>query len=209
MTIYLVKASILTWYYSITPPTFSRFRLGLHFICGCCIFSFIASLGMLFLYCQPVSRNWSLDERQLCVASAQPPTFFFTFACHILTEILIFVYPVPLLICVRFVPQRQRTWGIIFLFAMGFLAIVATLGKVLAITIQYVSLFSQFFSRSLTDIKWDPRGNWYRGWSRMHHRHDRCLLPTAAHTHTVEQTTEAEAFCPLPFEEIIQSDQSD
>jgi hypothetical protein len=136
LTTYLVKAAIIAWYYSITPPSLSRCRIALHAICGCCIFGFVASMGFNFLSCWPISRNWTLDESKLCIASAQLPTFFITFACHVLTELLIYVYPFPLLKSVRLVPQRRRTYGIVFLFALGFLSIAASLARIAAIGIR-------------------------------------------------------------------------
>ncbi|KAA8912293.1 hypothetical protein FN846DRAFT_321919 [Sphaerosporella brunnea] len=132
MSIYLVKAAIIAWYYSITPPTLARCRMALHVMCGCCIFGFLVAMGFSMLSCLPISRNWRLDQG-FCIATAQMPTFFATFTCHVCTEIFIFVYPMPLL---KIVPQRRRTCGIGFLFALGILSIIATLARVTAIGIS-------------------------------------------------------------------------
>jgi hypothetical protein len=130
----------VTWFYIITPRTLSRCRIALHIISTACICSFCLALGFNGLSCFPVSRNWSLDVNRLCIASARPATFFITFGCHLGTDIMIFMYPFSLLKSVHLMQRKQRKWGIIFLFTLGFLAIISTCARVIAISIRYLSL---------------------------------------------------------------------
>lgn len=137
LILYLVKAAIVTWYYTITPRTLPRCRLALHLISAVCLASFCLAVGSNCFSCYPVHHNWALDPVRLCIASARPWAFFVSFGCHLATEILIFVYPFPLLRSIRTAHPHPRRWGIFFLFALGFLAIVATCARVIAITVRY------------------------------------------------------------------------
>lgn len=138
VAIYLVKAALLIWYYTITPKTLTRCRRALQLISALCVISFLLALGFSFLWCWPVSRNWTLEGPRICIASAQAPTFYITFACHILTDLLIFVYPFPLMRHARLARHDRRAWGIVILFALGFLAIACTLARVAATIMRYV-----------------------------------------------------------------------
>ncbi|KAF8539693.1 hypothetical protein BDD12DRAFT_837069 [Trichophaea hybrida] len=136
IVIYLVKAAVVTWFYMITPRTLPRCRIALHIISAVCICSFCLALGFNGLSCFPISRNWSLDVNRLCIASARLATFFTTFGCHLGTDIMIFMYPFSLLRSVHLIQRKQKKWGIIFLFTLGFLAIISTCARVIAISIS-------------------------------------------------------------------------
>ncbi|CCX31598.1 Similar to hypothetical protein AOL_s00080g416 [Arthrobotrys oligospora ATCC 24927]; acc. no. EGX48291 [Pyronema omphalodes CBS 100304] len=135
--LYLVKAAVIAWYYCITPSTFTRCRIALNIISVTCVVSFLVTMGFNGLSCYPVPRNWSLDADKLCVSSAQYSTFFISFGGHLCTDIAIFCYPFSLLKSIRRRLQHTRIrWGIIFLFLLGFLAIISTCARVIAVSLD-------------------------------------------------------------------------
>lgn len=193
LILYLVKAAIVTWYYTITPRTLPRCRLALHLISAACLASFCLAVGSNCFSCYPVHHNWALDPVRLCIASARPWAFFVSFGCHLATEILIFVYPFPLLRSIRTAHPHPRRWGIFFLFALGFLAIVATCARVIAITIRYCPTCSRMSVRCMLtlligSLSQRNRTNCRRlGHCRMHRQHPCCLLPRPARADPVEE----------------------
>lgn len=140
LSLYLVKAALLVWYYTITPKTLTRCRSALQAISGLCVLGFFLAVGFNFLWCWPVSRNWTLDGPRMCVAAAQLPPLIVTLVFHLITNILIFVYPFPLMRSAHLVQQSRRTWGIAFLFALGFVAIASTVARVAATMTRYARI---------------------------------------------------------------------
>jgi hypothetical protein len=182
--LYLVKAAVIAWYYCITPSTFTRCRIALNIISVTCVVSFLVTLGFNGLSCYPVPRNWSLDADKLCVSSAQYSTFFISFGAHICTDIAIFCYPFSLLKSIRRRLQHTRIrWGIIFLFLLGFLAIISTCARVIAVSLEYVPLLHQepLKPRVLTNIPQlhSPHRRPCNH-HRVHRQHPHRLLPNFA-----------------------------
>lgn len=188
LVLYLVKAAIVTWYYTITPRTLPRCRLALHLISAACLAGFCLAVGLNGFSCYPVHRNWALDPASLCIASARPWAFFVSFGCHLATEILIFVYPFPLLRSIRTARARPRRWSIIFLFILGSLAIVATCARVIAIAIRYAR--PARIPRTvgmLTSPQCNRASRRRLDHHRVHRQHPCCLLPRPARADPVQE----------------------
>lgn len=129
--LWLIKAGILSFYYVVIPRTLPLYRWFLHITAGLCIVTFFMVFFINMFWCDPIWRNWSLDEAEICVASAKEPPFFLTVGSTIITDLLIFFLPFPLLQNIH-LPRRKMV-GVIVLFTLGSLTILAAICRVAVI----------------------------------------------------------------------------
>src|SRR5690349_3084367 len=102
-----VKAAMLLFYYSLIPCTLRHYRQVTHVVSVVVGISFLVMLYLNFLYCYPVSRNWSLDPKRVCYSWPAYIPYFTSLALHYATDLLILILPFPILRFVTLSPHDK------------------------------------------------------------------------------------------------------
>ncbi|KAJ6262677.1 hypothetical protein Dda_3489 [Drechslerella dactyloides] len=127
--VWLVKCTILSFYYTIIPTSLSTYRKALHVVMAGVLASMATVLCINIFWCLPIRRNWSLSRDSECLSFATIPVFIISTACNILTDMAILILPLPLLRNIKFQHRSQLT-GIAAVFALGCFAMLASVVRV-------------------------------------------------------------------------------
>ncbi|KAF3210936.1 hypothetical protein TWF192_000037 [Orbilia oligospora] len=127
--LWLVKCALLSFYYTIIPPSLTAHRKALHFVTAAVLISMFGVLSINIFWCMPVSLNWSLNKEDICFSFATIPVFIISTACNILTDIAIFILPFPLLRNIKF-QRRSQLVGLVTIFTLGCFSMLASVVRV-------------------------------------------------------------------------------
>ncbi|KAH7108844.1 hypothetical protein B0J11DRAFT_554836 [Dendryphion nanum] len=135
-TIYLCKASILTFYLDLFPKHNHLYRILLHAVIGYATAAFIISLSITLFLCFPVQRQWPV-EADMCPPSASHVNFQIGWALHFSSGILIFFLPFLILHKLQVKPLVKR--GVQCIFGLGIINIAICLARFLTIELNEAS----------------------------------------------------------------------
>ncbi|EPS41631.1 hypothetical protein H072_4493 [Dactylellina haptotyla CBS 200.50] len=144
-SLWLIKCTILSFYYTIIPTSLPIHRKALNIVTGAVLLSMLGVLCVNIFWCMPVNRNWSLNREEICFSFATIPVFIISTACNILTDVAIFILPFPLIRNIKF-QRRSQLFGVISIFALGCFAMLASVVRVAILadtaTLTHVAVWS-------------------------------------------------------------------
>jgi hypothetical protein len=122
------KAAFLAFYYSIFSLQGRRTRIALLSACVFAFFTFTLHMGLIAFWCSPVSANWAPPPgRRLCSAVHSIDSVAISTIANVATDVVILSIPVHALwIRAKQFGNGDRA-GLVFVFAMGSVSIVAAL----------------------------------------------------------------------------------
>jgi len=124
-----VKLSLLCLYLRLSPDKF--FRLLVYIMVFVSIAFGISSIFTAALQCRPLSKLWIPEQPGSCVHII---TFYYANAAiNIITDAIIYLMPIKVLWALQ-LPKRQRL-GLIFLFSLGGIVVVASVIRLAALHI--------------------------------------------------------------------------
>ncbi|KAJ6256239.1 hypothetical protein Dda_9074 [Drechslerella dactyloides] len=130
-----LKICFLILYGGLIPRSMRWLRVCLYVTWAVVVVGFIASVLLMAVWCIPVTRNWDItklmgDEGRCFAYSSYEPYFTLT-AFHVVTDIMIYTLPFPVLKTLSL--NRRQHWGVISIFALGGLCIACTIGRTVAV----------------------------------------------------------------------------
>ncbi|KAK6540607.1 hypothetical protein TWF694_008002 [Orbilia ellipsospora] len=128
-SVWLVKCAILSFYYTIIPASLPIHRKALNITTVAVLLSLLVVSFLNMFWCIPVSRNWSLNQNDICLSFTTIPVFIISTACNIITDIAIFILPFPLLRNIKF-QRRSQLVGVICIFLLGCFTMLASVVRV-------------------------------------------------------------------------------
>ncbi|PVH90564.1 hypothetical protein DM02DRAFT_678529 [Periconia macrospinosa] len=132
-TIYLCKASVLTFYLDLFPKHNHLYRILLYAVIGYSTVAFIVSLSITLFLCFPVQRQWSIGA-DMCLPGAAHINFQVGWAFHFSSGILIFLLPFLILHKLQVKPLVKR--GVQCMFGLGIINIAICLTRFLTIELN-------------------------------------------------------------------------
>ncbi|KAK6346505.1 hypothetical protein TWF696_006630 [Orbilia brochopaga] len=130
-----LKICFLLLYGGLIPRSMRWLRVCLYVTWAVVAVGYVASMLLMALWCIPVRRNWDIsklmgDEGRCFAYSSYVPYFTLT-AFHVITDIMIYTLPFPVLKSLSL--NRRQHWGVISIFALGGLCIACTIGRTVAV----------------------------------------------------------------------------
>lgn len=144
LCIWFIKFGILGFYYRLVPRN-TRHRTILHLVTTTLIITLIVIIFINLFLCQPVSSNWSLDTSNKCYSSTSTAPFIFSALANVVTDIMVFAIPFPLIPTLKSIPKRQRV-GLIVTFSLGAVTITVFVVRIIVIAISAVIALSAILS---------------------------------------------------------------
>ncbi|KAI3393297.1 hypothetical protein diail_4479 [Diaporthe ilicicola] len=186
--LYFPKFSLLMSYANMVPVTEPRMRIFLGIIATYLVLACLTAVFADLFWCgKDVSINW-LDPHK-CSSFSNPHLQKLTWTMNILGELLLFIFPFPILTSLKFTQFREKV-GLALIFALGFITILVSTGRFMfmifltndislsvwttvemAISVMVVSLmamrpllrrFGKAVSKTLSKIRTTPREPRYK-----------------------------------------------
>ncbi|KAK6498954.1 hypothetical protein TWF481_011525 [Arthrobotrys musiformis] len=131
LSLWGVKFYLVALFYQLIPPaTMPRQRIALHIIAAFVVSSCFVWLGLNIFWCMPIHSNWEVEQPQdACVAYFAYDPYIITVSLHAGTEFMIFSLPFSFLHVLRR-NNKKQFYAASAIFAIGFLGVVITLGRV-------------------------------------------------------------------------------
>lgn len=139
--LWLCKAAFLAFYFNLISYLSPRIRLALHAVTAYTIATYILSVGLSVLWCQPISRNWSYGPNN-CSAFMDPIPLTIQQFANISTDIMstygisvyiaegnvnkVVVMVLPIQIFRNHHLNTREKNGVAFIFFLGILTIAAS-----------------------------------------------------------------------------------
>ncbi|KAK6336095.1 hypothetical protein TWF696_001663 [Orbilia brochopaga] len=132
-----VKIYLLTLYYKIVIPSLlPTQRLLLHVLSALVGATCVVWIFLNMFWCVPTSKNWEVSEtHRACLAYFARVPYITSVSMHVGTELLIFSFPFTFL---HYLHQldRRRYYAAAGMFAIGFVGVIISLGRVAYIFTQ-------------------------------------------------------------------------
>ncbi|EPS44923.1 hypothetical protein H072_1079 [Dactylellina haptotyla CBS 200.50] len=130
-----LKVCFLMLYGGLIPRSMRWLRNCLYGTWFVVAVGFIVSMLLMGLWCMPVRRNWDVTklvgDQGRCFAYSSYEPYFTLTAFHIITDIMIYTLPFPVMRTLSL--DRRQHWGVISIFALGGVCIASTIGRTIAI----------------------------------------------------------------------------
>ncbi|KAF3931671.1 hypothetical protein ABW20_dc0110696 [Dactylellina cionopaga] len=130
-----LKICFLLLYGGLIPPSMRWLRNCLYATWAIVAVGFVVSMLMMALWCMPVERNWDVTKLMgvegRCFAYSSYEPYFTLTGFHIITDILIYTLPFPILKSLSL--NRRQHLGVLSIFALGGICIASTIGRTVAI----------------------------------------------------------------------------
>lgn len=108
------KLSLLTFYLRISP--FPRFQIPVWVVIGIVSCYTAVITGLLLFSCNPIWMAWSaFPDASKCID--RPPLYIATAVANIVTDIILFVLPIPMVVNLNM--ARPKKVGILIVFSLG------------------------------------------------------------------------------------------
>ncbi|KAL1869631.1 hypothetical protein Daus18300_005486 [Diaporthe australafricana] len=125
--LYFPKFSLLMSYATMVPVTEPRMRISLACIATYLVLACLTAVFADLFWCgKDVSVNWLNPHK--CSSFSNPHLQKLTWAMNILGEILLFIFPFPILSSLRFTQFREKV-GLALIFALGLFTILVSTGR--------------------------------------------------------------------------------
>jgi len=124
ISLWCSKAAFLAFYYSLFSLQGKRIRIVLWCASIFTLATFILHMCLIAFWCSPISSNWNI-EGHLCSAVHSIESVTISTFTNVATDLVILSIPVSTLAGMR-LGKAERT-GLIFVFLMGSVSIVAAL----------------------------------------------------------------------------------
>jgi len=129
----LSNAPCSVFYYTIIPATLLAHRMALNGVLIAVVGTFVLVVGMNLFWCDPINKNWSLNENNICTAFAAIPVFAVAASCNIITNLAIIILPLPLFRSLR-IQQRIQIVGLAVIFTLGAIVILASVIRLIILS---------------------------------------------------------------------------
>lgn len=131
--IFLPKACILAFYYSLVPKVLTRARFALWCITVFLAASVLTTFFGLFVSCIPISTNWSTGS-DYCGFSAKATFFRIHTALDISCDVMIFVLPFFLIHDLQL--KKRQKYTVYGIFSFGAITIAIAIARCITINIS-------------------------------------------------------------------------
>uniref|UniRef100_A0A060TD14 ARAD1D03608p n=1 Tax=Blastobotrys adeninivorans TaxID=409370 RepID=A0A060TD14_BLAAD len=134
LCVWFVKFAMIGLYFRIVPSSAKKSYYFLWTTLVCTVVSIVAVILINLLLCQPVSLNWSLVWDNHCYSSTAVTPFAISVVFNIVTDIMIFIVPFPVLRTLKTLNRKQRI-GLIATFSLGAITIVVCVARVVLLAL--------------------------------------------------------------------------
>lgn len=134
LCMWFIKFGILGFYYRLVPKN-TQHRKVLHFVTATLLVTLIVIIFINIFLCQPINKNWSLNSSDKCYSSTSIAPFIFSAMSNIITDVMVFAIPFPLIPTLKTIPKRQRI-GLIVTFSLGAVTITVFIVRIIIIAIS-------------------------------------------------------------------------
>lgn len=132
--IWAIKFALVTFFYQFIQKGTTH-RLCLNIITTLLIISLVIIICVNLLLCQPVALNWSLNLTDKCDSSTSATPFIFSSISNIVTDIMVFIIPFPIIPKMKDLTRSQK-YGLIATFSLGAITITVCIVRVIFIAIS-------------------------------------------------------------------------
>ncbi|KAF5660276.1 archaeal flagellin n-terminal [Fusarium heterosporum] len=145
--IYLPKLALLALYFKLIPHTLPILRKFLYLTTGLTATFMLTTCLMDTFWCGAnVSVNWDLDGT--CSTFDSKEVFRIDWALNIVSDLLVFTLPFPLLFGLQL--SRRYKVGLVAIFASGLITLGASIGRF--VTVDTIHAWTNVYVLSMTEI---------------------------------------------------------